>query len=185
MKNKTLLTALSITILTILMSSTSYGETAYDMFFRTSNKYKDVVVKEVLSADTFKLESGEKIKLIGLRALKAPERKKEKPERDKHGFRVEEPESPLTPIEEKAFSFAIELLENKHIRLEFDSSKKDSNNNTVAYAFLLEDNVFVNKEIIRNGFAHLQIRIPNTKYSQQLREAYKEARKEKRGIQGE
>ncbi|MBU4332980.1 MAG: thermonuclease family protein [Candidatus Omnitrophica bacterium] len=186
MKTRTLLSTLIILpIITLFISGISFGETAFDMMFKTSNKYQDVVVKEVLSSDTFKLESGEKIKLIGLRALKAPERKKERPERDEHGFRIEEPESPLTPVEEKAFTFAVELLEGKHVRLELDNTKIDSNNNTLAYAFLLDDNVFVNKEILRNGFAHLQIRIPNTKYADQLREAYKEATIEKRGVQGE
>lgn len=185
MRTKTILAALTITFAAILIPNISFSETAFDMMFKTSDKYTDVIVKEVLSSDSFKLESGEKIKLIGLRALKAPEKKKEKTERDRYGFRIEEPASPLTPIEEKAFSFAVELLENKHIRLEFDSSKKDSDNATLAYAFLLDENIFVNKEILRNGFAHLQIIIPNTKYAQELRDAYKEAREEKRGIQGE
>ncbi|OGX47631.1 MAG: hypothetical protein A2306_05540 [Omnitrophica WOR_2 bacterium RIFOXYB2_FULL_38_16] len=186
MKNGTILTSLILLpIIVLFASGISYGETAFDMMFKTSDKYQDVVVKEVLSADTFRLESGEKIKMIGLRALKSPEKKKEKAERDAHGFRIEEPESPLTPIEEKAFEFVVELLEQKHVRLEFDSTKIDSNNKTLAYVYLLDGDVFVNEEILRNGFAHLQIIIPNIKYADKLREAYREATREKRGIQGE
>jgi endonuclease YncB( thermonuclease family) len=50
---------------------------------------------------------------------------------------------------------------------------------------LLDNELFVNAEILRQGFAFLQIRPPNTKYSKELREAYTEARLEKRGLQGE
>ncbi len=39
--------------------------------------------------------------------------------------------------------------------------------------------------IRRQGFASLHIRPPNTKYSDQLSAAYREAREEKRGLQGD
>jgi endonuclease YncB( thermonuclease family) len=42
-----------------------------------------------------------------------------------------------------------------------------------------------NAELLRMGFVKLRIVPPNVKHEQQLRAAYQEAKKEKRGLQGE
>ena len=166
------------------------GESNLDFFFKNSAQYQDVIVDEIRSADTIILrgkvgEKREVIKLIGIRAPKVPKSKKVDLDRDQYGFVKKKEVSPLTPIEEQAYDFVKELLEGQHVRIEFDSNKKADNGATFAYVFLLDDGTFVNTEILRQGFAHLQIRPPNTKYAKQLREAYKEARAEKRGLQGE
>lgn len=166
------------------------GESNFDFFFKDATQYQDVIVDEIRSADTIILKEkvGEKrevIKLIGLRAPKAPEIKEVDLDRDQYGFVQKQEVSPLTPVEERAYDFAKELLEGQHIRLELDYDKRDKNHATLAYVFLLKDNTFVNTEILRQGFASLQIRPPNTKYAKELRDAYKEARLEKRGLQGE
>jgi len=155
-----------------------------DMFFFSSDQYKNVLVEKVVSADLIVLRSRERIKLIGLKAPEPPKRKKEKEDRDKFGFVVVR-EDPITTVKDKAFDYAKELLEGKHVRLEFDSMKKDNDFNTLAYVFLVENNMFVNEEILKQGFASLSIRPPNTKYADTLRDAYREARKEKRGLQGQ
>jgi len=171
-------------------SSTAFGDSNFDFFFKNTEEYKDVVVESILSADTLRLkgkvgEKGETVKLIGLRAPKAPKKKTEDIKRDQFGFVKKEPVSPLTPIEERAFKFAQDLLKNQHVRLEFDANKKTEDHATLAYVFLLEEDLFVNAEILRHGYAHLSIRPPNTKYAKELREAYREARAEQRGLQGE
>jgi len=178
------------TCLILFCPGTASSETNLDFFFKNTSQYQDVIVDEIRSTDTILLkgdvgEKGEVLKLIGLRAPQAPKIKKIELNRDQYGFTKKEAVSPLTPIEEQAFDFVKELLEGQHIRIEFDSDKKAENQATYAYIFLLEDNTFVNSEILRQGFAHLQIRPPNTKYAKQLREAYKEARFEKRGLQGD
>ena len=179
-----------ITSLILFCPATASSETNLDFFFKNATQYQDVIVDEIRSTDTILLRAGvgekrEVFQLIGLRAPKAPKIKKIDHERDQYGFVKKEEVSPLTPIEEKAFDFVKELLEGQRVRIEFDSEKKAKNHATFAYVFLLDDNTFVNTEILRLGFAHLQIRPPNTKYAEQLREAYKEARAEKRGLQGE
>ena len=153
-----------------------------DILFGFQKKYDDVLVEHVFTADTLRLESGEKIKLIGLMAPGRPKRKKI--EYDNFGLPIKRKISPMATIEEKALNFAKELLEGKRIRLEFDVHSRDKESKTLAYAFL-EDGTFVNAEILRNGFANLRIMPPNTKYASQLREAYQEARREKRGLRGE
>jgi len=66
-----------------------------------------------------------------------------------------------------------------------DDNKSDDDNLTLAYVFLMKNDLFVNTEILRHGFSQLSIQVPNTKYKKLLREAYQEARREKRGYQGE
>ena len=144
-------------------------------------KYEKVLVEKVVSADYFILESGEKIKLIGIKAPQPPRRKEI--EVDENHIIIHK-ENPIVTIEEKAMDFAKDLLEHKYVRLEFDNKTKDSEFRTLAYVFL-PDGTFVNAEIVRQGFANLNISPPNTKYSDELRKTYQEARSEKRGLQGE
>ena len=149
--------------------------------FGTPRNYNDVVVEKVVSADYLILESGEKIRLIGLVAPQPP--KKKKVVRDEKGFIIEE-KDPTTSFEEQAVEFTKTLVEGKHVRLEFDIEKKDEDFRTFSYVFL-QNNAFVNAEILRQGFANLKILTPNTKYQKELKEAYQEARREKRGLQSE
>jgi len=176
--------------LTLISPGLASGESNFDFFFKTDAQYQDVIVAEILGADTIVLqekigEKAERIKLIGLRAAQAPRKKTVDIDRDQYGFAVKEEVSPLTTVEEQAIEFVQELLVGKHVRLEFDAEKIDEANTTLAYVFLIEDNTFVNTEILRHGFAHLHIRPPNSKYTSKLREAYKEARAEERGLQGQ
>jgi len=69
--------------------------------------------------------------------------------------------------------------------LEFDVERKSGDYKTLAYVFLAKDNIFVNAEILRQGYAYLQIIPPNTRYVELFKEAYREARLERRGLQAE
>lgn len=138
-------------------------------------KYEDVRVERVLRADTILLESGETIKLIGLRAFGDVSRKK-RVNRDENGFVIEERVAvEKTPVEQ-SLDFVVELLEGKKIRVEFDVEQKDENFRSLAYVFLVADNTFVNAQILSQGHADLQIQAPNLKYATQLREAYRQGR---------
>ena len=92
---------------------------------------------------------------------------------------------PWTPFEQESLEYMQSLVEGRFIRLEFDTLKKGDNYETLAYAYRYEDNLFVNTEVIRQGYAYLQIQPPNLKHADLLREAYLEAKKEKRGLQAE
>lgn len=148
---------------------------------KNTEKYTDVVVAEVLRGDTIRLESGETIKLIGVRAFGNPARKK-KTSRDEYGFVVKETIDLEVPWEAQAQEFVQELLEGQHVRLEFDAVQKDDEYKTLAYVFLVDGNVFANARILERGFADLQIQAPNLKYAQQLRDAYREGRAYSHGI---
>jgi len=177
-------------LITFSLCSSAIAETNFDFFFKNDNQYKDVIVKEVRSTDTLVLqagvgERGEVIKLIGLKAPAPPKIQKKNTKRDEYGFTTKEAVSPLTPLEERAYHFAKDLLEGQHVRLEFDVEKRGEDNKTLAYIFLLKDNTFANTEILRHGYAHLSLQTQNKKYINELRSAYREARNEKRGLQGQ
>ena len=159
-----------------------------DMFFKTDSQYQDVLVHEVLSVDRIviytKDREKEQVKLIGVKGPKK-EPKKKTVQRDQFGFRIKDPVVPTSSVEDRAFAYVQELLDQKHVRLEFDDEKKDAEGHTLAYVFLKDkQNTLANAEILRMGYAQLQIRPPNTKYQKELLAAYKEARQQLRGFQG-
>lgn len=163
-------------------SSPSWAQTSQPDGLFGSKALKVNVVTEVLRPDLILLESGQQIRLIGLQAPEPPPRFKI--HKDQKGISLPG-ENPESSWEELAYIFTLKFLEGKKVRLEFDSEAKDSQLHTYAYVYLWPDNVFVNEEILKKGFAALQIRPPNTKYAQRLRAAYQEARREKRGLHGE
>ncbi|MBF0484417.1 MAG: thermonuclease family protein [Candidatus Omnitrophica bacterium] len=149
------------------------------------SKYQDVVVERVLNITMIKLETGEKIKLIGLKPERAIRRDTRDIKVDANGFVVEPPADAVVPVEEQAINYLRDMLEGKHVRIEFDTQKKDEDLMTLGYVFLIKDNLFVNADILRNGYAFLQVRVPNTKFNEELRGAAQEAKREKRGLQGQ
>ncbi len=166
----------------LFFSKITHSDPDNNLSFLGNDQYKKIRVNRVISADTIILENDERIKLIGLSAPKPP--KPKKIERDQLGFVIEETK-PWTSVEEAALLFAQKLMEGKYVRLEFDVQKKDERSQTLAYVFLVDDNQMANSEILNQGYANLQIRPPNIKYAEILREAYKEAKREKRGLQAE
>ncbi len=176
-----------ILVIFVISPITIFAKTKEPFYMSFDNyKYKDVVVDEVLSVDTFRLKDGQKFRLIGLRVPKDfILKKKGKKKRDKYGFVVKEKESPFISFNEKAISFVKGLIEGKHVRLEFDVQRTDENYVSLAYVFLIEDNTFINAEILRAGFAYLSLGPLNKKYEKQLKSAYQEARRELRGVHGQ
>ncbi len=182
-------TFLLLSLLTVPAGSI-WAETNFQIFFQDKAKYQDVLVSHVYSPDTIELESGEKIRLIGLRASDNLIKRKKTIEYDEDGNVIEyEPDAEevaVTPIEEEALRYTTSLLLGKRVRLEFDNQKKsDQYDATFAYVYLIENNTFVNLEILRQGFAFLQIIPPNMKFVEELRAAYRQAREERRGLQND
>ncbi len=157
--------------------------------------YSDVHVARIIDSDSFILESREKIRLIGLKAPEVPKNIHIAEQLKEEGTRRENlstapviiPNKEIDPkvdLSTRSYRFIKEMLEGKNVRLEFDTQSKDDDFFTLAYAYL-EDGTFVNAEILRQGYASLKILPPNTKYADQLREAYREAREEKKGLHSE
>ncbi len=153
------------------------------LFARLSDKYDNVMVTRVIKSNLIVLDSGKKVRLIGLKSFDKPRSDKEVI-RDKYGFVVEDTSDPTIPLEDRASDFAQELLLNKKVRVEFDVQTTDEDGYTWGYVFLA-DGTLANEETLRQGFAELQIQPPNIKHADKLRAAYREARREKRGIHAE
>lgn len=73
-----------------------------------------------------------------------------------------------------------ELVNNKKIAIEFDVKKKDDDKILLGYVYA--GDVFVNAQLLKNGFAMAYIQPPNQKYAELFIALQKEARKQRRGI---
>lgn len=189
--------------LLLMTGSGRAEEGTNDVLFKHQTQSQEAIIEKVISAELIVLENGQRIRLIGIRAPELPRKPPLELEESSDSndnmfapnafdktaikmFQEEEPlVDPVVPVEQKSLDTAKALMEGKKVRLEFDKQKNGDDLITFAYVFLRDDNLFVNAELVRLGMAYLQIRPPNTKYADRLREAYQEARRELRGLQGQ
>lgn len=92
-------------------------------------------------------------------------------------------DSPGDPMAEEAKDFNDELVGKKHVKLEFDEQNYDIYGRMLAHVYV--DDVFVNLELLRQGYATQLIIEPNLKHSDSMRRAVDEAKKNKSGIWGD
>src|SRR5687767_10944867 len=77
---------------------------------------------------------------------------------------VDTPETvdPRKPVEEfgkQSAAFLTGLVLGKTVRVEYDQTRKDRYDRTLAYLYL-PDGTFVNKEIVRMGYGHAYTKYP-------------------------
>ena len=123
-------------------------------------------VKQVPDGDTILLSDGRYIRYIGINA----------PEIDYDNKKAE-------PFGYKAKSLNKRLVLGKKVRLELDKEKHDQYGRLLAYVFTKEG-IFVNKELIGQGYAYFLFLNPNVKYSKLLLNSQRDAMSAKRGIWG-
>lgn len=170
-----------LSIFSLLLFASASFSASDDISFSAGKKQDRGLVERVVSTDTIVLEGGERVKLIGLKAPAVPRRSKI--DYDEKGFIVvPENENPITTVEEEAIDFVQSLLTGKYVRLEFDVQSRTDRFETLAYVYLEDGDIFVNAEILRQGFASLHLAAPNLKHAESLRAAYREARTEQRGL---
>lgn len=114
-------------------------------------------VTKVIDGDTFEIEGNKKIRLIG---INAPE--------------MGQPYSLLA--KEKLE----ELILNKNVRLKKDVSEKDKYGRLLRYVF--QDKIFVNLELIKQGYAQIYTLPPDIKYQEKFYQAQKYAQTNKLGL---
>ena len=125
-----------------------------------------VTVQWVVDGDSFKTETGEKIRLIG---VDTPEYQPWKHHVDYYG--------------KEAAEYAQKLLYKKKVFLEYDVDKKDKYDRTLAYVYL-ENGRFVNEELVSEGYARAKYYKPNGKYYGVFKKAQQEAKSLKKGLWG-
>ena len=76
--------------------------------------------------------------------------------------------------------FISSMVEGREVRLDYDPMQPDKNGRCYAYVYLSDD-TFVNAEVIRNGYARVDMRFPFA-YSSEFINCQREAQAEKRGL---
>lgn len=118
-------------------------------------------VKYVIDGDTIVVGNNEKVRYIG---IDTPEilHPKKGPETYEY-------------LAKEAMEFNRGLVLNKWVRLEFDVEKRDKYNRLLAYVF--KDDVFVNAELVKEGYASVYTFPPNVKHYDLLLKLERDARK--------
>ncbi|MBM3712007.1 MAG: hypothetical protein FJW56_01000, partial [Actinobacteria bacterium] len=115
------------------------------------------LVSEVIDGDTFIIESGERIRLLGINA----------PEIDRYYY------------EESGEVLGI-IIKDKKVKLEKDITDKDDYGRYLRYVYL--GDLFVNLEMVIRGFANVFTMPPDVKYAEVLLEAERYARENETGL---
>ncbi len=117
-------------------------------------------VTKVIDGDTIEVETGQKIRYIG---IDAPE--------------LHDPRKPVECFAREAFEKNKQLVEGKLARIEKDVSETDKYGRLLRYVFV--DDLFVNQYLLAQGYALVTTFPPDVKYVQVLKEAQKNAREKK------
>jgi len=131
---------------------------------KTENQSDYFQVKRVVDGDTIVLDNNERVRYLG---INTPE--------------THHPTKGVEYYGKEAEEFNRKLVLAKRIRLEFDKKHFDRYGRTLAYVYL-EDGTFVNKELVRLGYARVMTIRPNTKYSYLFEQVQEEARAKKIGL---
>ena len=124
---------------------------------------QSVKVTRVIDGDTIEIESGQKVRYIG---IDTPE--------------TVHPDMKVQCFGKEAAVKNKELVEGKTVELEKDVSETDKYGRLLRYVYA--EDIFVNDFLIRQGFAHASTYPPDVKYQDQLRAAEEEARSNNRGL---
>lgn len=109
-----------------------------------------VLVHKAIDGDTLLLATGEMVRLIGVDA----------PETDGPYTRAE-------PFGAQAAAFVREAAEGRRIRLEIGPERRDAYGRTLAYVYV--DDLDLNAELIRRGFARAYRRFPHRRLDEFVR----------------
>lgn len=128
------------------------------------------LVVEVIDGDTVKVENGKTVRLLG---VDTPETK--------------DPRKPVQCFGKEASNELKRLIDKKYVILEKDISETDKYNRLLRYIYLPLDNgqtLFVQDYLVREGFATALTFPPDVKFSEQLRDAERFAKQNKKGLWG-
>jgi len=123
----------------------------------------EVKVKKVVDGDTFTLENGQAIRMIG---MDTPE--------------TVHPSKPVQCFGREASQKTKELLEGKVVKLEKDISETDRYNRLLRYVYV--GDLFVNEYLVSEGYAKSSSYPPDIKYQDKFAESEKIAREQNKGL---
>jgi micrococcal nuclease len=169
---KRLKTKIIASLMTLLMGALVSAYTGY--VNQQSNKIETraeqtqnipglVKVTEVIDGDTFKIDTGDKVRMIG---MDTPE--------------VHHPTKPVQCFGKEAMAKTKELLENKYVRLEKDVSSTDRYGRLLRFVYLANlsptplpasqsAELFVNEYLLQEGYARILTVPPDVRESEHFR----------------
>ena len=121
-------------------------------------------VKSVYDGDSILLDSGEKIRYLGI----------DTPEIDHSGGKSQF-------MAHAARNLNVKLVNRARVRMEYDRKRRDRHGRVLAYVFL-EDGQMVNAILLRKGLAHLMFKRPNFKYFSFLLSCQRQAMEKRIGM---
>ncbi len=121
------------------------------------------LVKRVVDGDTIELGDGRTLRYIG---IDTPETVK--------------PNTPVQCFGKEASKKNKELVEGKYVTLEKDVNETDKYGRLLRYVYL--DGVFINEQLVKEGYAHAASFPPDVSKQEQLKEAEKFARENNLGL---
>jgi len=121
------------------------------------------IVKRVIDGDTIEISTGDRVRYIG---IDTPE--------------TSHPSKPIECFGKEASDKNKQLVEGKKVRLEKDVSETDKYGRLLRYVYV--DNIFVNLELVKLGYAYSSTYPPDVKYQSQFLAAQNEARENGRGL---
>jgi len=125
----------------------------------------ETTVQSVIQADMLRLDTGQKVKLLG---VDAPD--------------TTDPNRPLEYFGREAFLNTRQKTEGQRVRIEFDRRRMDDFGQLLGYMYLA-DGTFLNLDLVRSGYAHAWFGEPmNDENMQRFREADASARREQLGL---
>lgn len=129
------------------------------------------VVARAIDGDTIELESGEKVRYIG---IDTPETK--------------HPKKAVQCFGKEAHEKNKELVEGKYVRLERDVSERDKYGRLLRYVYVVNtdsnEEIFVNAELVSKGYAHASTFPPDVKFQEIFLDGQDFAREHKLGLWG-
>lgn len=126
-------------------------------------------VTRIVDGDTFWIDDGTgkgvKIRLTGIDA----------PESHSTGRKMK------GYFGDEAKEYLAHLIAGKRVRIEYDIERFDKYGRTLAYVYL-ENGIFVNAQLVRNGFAVVMTTPPNVRYADEFVKLAQKARNQKKGM---
>ncbi|MEO8364398.1 MAG: thermonuclease family protein [Ilumatobacteraceae bacterium] len=127
------------------------------------------IVVDVIDGDTVDLTIAGHRKRVRLIGIDTPETK--------------HPEKPVQCFGPQATRFTESLLaDGTEVRIERDVEARDTYDRLLVYLFRTSDNLFVNLQIVQQGFARVLTIEPNTTYMGEFVTAARDARDNNRGL---
>lgn len=154
----------SAVVLSILLIRASSSLPSTDELADRGTLYQ---VSRIIDGDTVEIEYDGVPTSVQLIGVNAPE--------------TVHPSKPPEKFGKEATAFVQYLLLHKSVYLKFDGDKKDRYNRLLAYIYRDSDNLFVNVEIIRQGYGQTDTRFP-FKYMNLFKYHESQARRERKQI---